>query len=100
MNAIALRTSTGLDLTVRLLADGDTATVRALFDRLGPESRSLRFGGAKTTLSQPELDALARVDADHHVLVAHATGDDRPAGIVRLVRDPHARLVADFAISV
>jgi L-amino acid N-acyltransferase YncA len=73
-------------IVVRPLRDGDAETVLAVFQRLGPESRRRRFGGAKTHLSPVELDLLARVDAEHHVLVAYADGDRRPAGLARLVR--------------
>ena len=59
--------------------------VQSVFDRLGPRSRLLRFGGAKTTLSAADLELLTRVDADHHVLVALADND--PIGIARLVRN-------------
>ena len=75
------------DVTVRQLRDGDTATVAALFGRLGDRSRERRFCGAKPRLPEAELAALARVDADHHVLVAYADGDPSPAGMGRLVRD-------------
>jgi GNAT superfamily N-acetyltransferase len=74
-------------ITVRQLRDGDTATVAALFARLGERSRERRFCGAKPRLPEAELTALARVDADHHVLVAYADGDLSPAGMARLVRD-------------
>lgn len=73
-------------VTVRPLRDGDTATVAALHARLGEESRRRRFGGAKPRLAAHELAELARVDATHHVLVAHLDGDPGPAGIARLVR--------------
>ncbi len=74
-------------ITIRPLRDGDTATVAALFARLGDGSRARRFCGAKPRLSDAELAALARVDADHHVLVAFRDGESEPAGIARLVRD-------------
>ncbi len=79
-------------ITVRSLRNGDTATVQAVFDCLGPQSRMLRFGGAKTVLKPTELAQLARVDADHHVLVAYAAGE--PIGIARLVRDGRSAEVA------
>src|SRR5512132_4014267 len=74
-------------ITIRRLRDGDTETVAALFARLGSRSRERRFCGAKPRLLEPELAALARVDGQHHVLVAYADGDPLPAGIARLVRD-------------
>jgi ribosomal protein S18 acetylase RimI-like enzyme len=84
-------------VTIRTLRNGDTDSVAALFERLGPRSRQLRFGGAKPRLSDPELAALARVDRDHHVLVAHVDGDPKPAGVAHLVRDGRA---AEIGIAV
>lgn len=84
-------------LTIRILQDGDTGTVAALLDRLGPRSREGRFCGVKAPLSDHELTALARVDGDHHVLVGYLSGDPRPAGMARLVR---AGVVAEVAIEV
>jgi ribosomal protein S18 acetylase RimI-like enzyme len=81
-------------LTIRPLRDGDTATVAALFDRLGSHSRDRRFCGAKPRLSGPELERLARVDASHHVLVGFVGRDPRPVGIARLVRDGSAAEIA------
>jgi L-amino acid N-acyltransferase YncA len=84
-------------VVIRPLRDGDTATVLAVFERLGAESRRRRFGGAKTQLSEWELAKLARVDANHHVLVAYVDGDSEPAGIARLVRRGR---VAEIAFEV
>jgi hypothetical protein len=72
-------------ITIRPLRKGEREVVRSVFDRLGPRSRLLRFGGAKTALSAADLDALTLVDADHHVLVALV--GTTPIGIARLVRD-------------
>jgi ribosomal protein S18 acetylase RimI-like enzyme len=74
-------------IVIRPLRNGDAETVLAVFRRLGPESRRRRFGGAKTHLSPAEIESLARVDPEHHVLVAYARGDERPAGLARLVRN-------------
>jgi len=90
MNAEVIR-----GITVRPLRGGETEVVQAVFDRLGPRSRLLRFGGAKNVLLPAELKQLARVDGDHHVLVAWLDGD--PVGIARLVRDGS---VADVAFAV
>ena len=81
-------------ITIRRLRDGDTDTVAALFARLGSRSRERRFCGAKPRLLEPELAALARVDGEHHVLVAYAEGDTSPAGIARLVRDGRTAEIA------
>lgn len=82
-------------ITVRPLRSGETEVVQAVFDRLGPRSRLLRFGGAKNVLLPGELEQLARVDGDHHVLVALLAGE--PVGIAQLVRDGSA---ADVAFAV
>jgi GNAT superfamily N-acetyltransferase len=90
----------GKIVTVRLLDDGDTATVAALFERLGPASRERRFHAAKPRLTSHELDALARVDGNHHVLVAHVDGDPLPAAMARVVRDAHDRRAGEIAFEV
>ncbi len=85
-------------VTIRTLRDGDVATVGALFARLGQRSREQRFCGAKPSLSDPELVALARVDGDHHVLVGYVAGDPEPAGMARLVRiGPAAEIAFEVA---
>jgi len=83
-------------ITIRPLRNGDAATVQTVFDALGPTSRLLRFNGAKTTLAAPDLERLARVDGDHHVLVAWVGA--APVGIGRLVRDGDSAEVA-FAVA-
>ncbi len=79
-------------ITIRPLRNGETEAVQAVFDRLSPRSRRLRFGGAKTRLAPSDLEHLARVDSKHHVLVALV--DREPIGIARLVRDGAAAEVA------
>ena len=54
-------------ITVRPLRPGDGATVQAVFDRLGPTSRRLRFGGAKNVRLPSDLELLSRVAANHHI---------------------------------
>jgi GNAT superfamily N-acetyltransferase len=83
-------------ITIRPLRNGESKAVQAVFDRLGPRSRLLRFGGAKTVLTDSDLRQLTRVDGDHHVLVALAQGE--PIGIARLVRDGDEADVA-FAVA-
>jgi ribosomal protein S18 acetylase RimI-like enzyme len=84
-------------ITIRPLRNGDTATVAALFERLGERSRETRFCGAKPRLSDGELRLLARVDADHHVLVGFLDGDPLPAGIARIAREG---TIAEIAFEV
>ena len=50
MNAEVIR-----GITVRPLRNGETTVVQAVFDRLGPRSRLLRFGGAKNVLTERDI---------------------------------------------
>jgi GNAT superfamily N-acetyltransferase len=83
-------------VTIRALRNGEANVVQAVFDRLGPRSRLQRFGGAKNVLSPSDLEQLARIDANHHAVVAVAGGE--PIGIARLVRDGDTAEVA-FAVA-
>jgi ribosomal protein S18 acetylase RimI-like enzyme len=76
----------GPEILVRPLRAGDTATVLAVFERLGEESRRTRFNGPKWRLGEKELRWLATVGPSHHALVAWADGDSEPVAIARLVR--------------
>jgi GNAT superfamily N-acetyltransferase len=101
MHAHAFHNRTlGKVVTVRPLADGDTATVAALFDRLSPTSRERRYHAAKPRLTPAKLAHLAQVGPDSHVLVAHVDGDSRPAGMARLVRDASDRTAGELAFEV
>ena len=87
-------------LTIRPLRHGDTATVAALFDRIGAESPARRFKGPKPGLSDADVTQLATVDSRRHTLVAYADGDSQPAGIAQLVRDnqwAHAEIAVAVA---
>ena len=81
-------------ITIRPLRNGDTAAVAAVLERLGDGSRARRFGGAKPRVPDPELAALARVDGDHHALLAYVDGDPQPAGMAQLARHGSAAEVA------
>jgi ribosomal protein S18 acetylase RimI-like enzyme len=85
-------------LTIRPLRNGDTATVAALFARLGERSRERRFCGPKPRLSDLELERLASVDRDHHVLVGYAAGDPDPVAIARIARQGSSAEIA-FAVA-
>ncbi len=82
----ALRLGRGREILVRPLCNGDAETVAAVFERLGEQSRRMRFNGPKPSLSAAELEKLATVDATRHALVAYLVGDERPVAIARLVR--------------
>jgi len=101
MHAHAFHNRTlGKIVTVRPLANGDTATVAALFDRLSPASRERRYHAAKPRLTSGELAHLAQVGPDSHVLVAYVDGDPLPAGMARLVRDASDRTAGELAFEV
>jgi len=97
MHARIVRTRGG-EVTIRPLRSGDTAPVIHVFERLGPESRRLRFGGGKKCLSERELELLATVDGIRHVLVGYAGGE--PIGIARLARDAEDPATAEVAFAV
>ena len=87
----------GVRLLVRPLRRGDVATVVAVFERLGEQSRRHRFNGVKRSLDEQELQSLAAADACHPALVAYIAGDKRPIAIARLVRTGQS---AEIAIEV
>jgi acetyltransferase len=87
-------------VTVRPLRNGDTATVAAIFDRLGSESRARRFNGAKPRLRDAELATLATIDSRRHALVAYVSGDSEPAGFAQLVRDEQQPTNAEIALAI
>jgi RimJ/RimL family protein N-acetyltransferase len=98
MHARIVKAKRGPELLVRPLRDGDTASVQAVFDRLGESSRRARFNGSKPRLAEQELCQLAVVDATHHALVAYVDGDPRPVAIARLVRsDVSAEIAFEVA---
>jgi RimJ/RimL family protein N-acetyltransferase len=92
MHARSLHNDALGEVVVRPLADGDEATVAALFERLSPESRARRYHGSKPRLTDSDLQLLARVDRDRHVLVAYVGG--APAALARLVRDGDSAEIA------
>jgi len=87
MHTRVLKPKHGPTLTVRPLRRGDVGTVCAMFGRLGERSRRTRFHGPKPRLTDMELERLAQVDANHHVLLAYVAGDPRPVALARLVRN-------------
>jgi protein lysine acetyltransferase len=86
MNTRVVQLRRGPEIVVRPLRNGDIDTVLAMFHRLGDDARRHRFNGAKPRLSEDELWQLARVDANHHALVAYVAGDRDPVALARLVR--------------
>jgi ribosomal protein S18 acetylase RimI-like enzyme len=84
---------------VRPLERGDVATVSAVFERLGDQSRRARFNGPKPCLTPAELEQLAAVDPSHHALVAYLEGDPLPIAIARLARNDHDSAEIAFAVA-
>jgi ribosomal protein S18 acetylase RimI-like enzyme len=94
MHARVVRAKHGPEILVRPLRNSDTATVQAVFERLGEASRRARFNGPKYRLGEQELRWLATVGPKHHVLVAHVDGDPEAVAIARLVRSDASAEVA------
>ncbi len=94
MHTRVVKPKHGPELVVRPLRHGDTATVQAVFERLGDASRRARFNGLKHRLGEQELRWLATVGPNHHVLVAYVDGDPQPVAIARLVRSGASAEVA------
>src|SRR4051794_34114188 len=99
MHTRVLKPRRGPTLLVRLLERGDIATVNAVFEQLGEQSRRARFNGPKPCLSSSELEQLAAVDRSHHALVAYVEGDPRPIAIAQLARNEHNSAEIAFAVA-
>ena len=95
-----------------VLRDGSTVLIRPVrstdapllargFARLSPQSRWMRFLGAKTSLSAAELRYLTDVDHhDHEAIGALSAADGRGVGIARYVRDTDDPRTAEIAVTI
>jgi len=99
MHTRVIKPRHGPTLLVRPLERGDVATVSAVFEQLGEQSRRARFNGPKPCLTPAELEQLAAVDRSHHALVAYVEGEPRPIAIARLARNDHKRPEVAFAVA-
>jgi ribosomal protein S18 acetylase RimI-like enzyme len=99
MHTRVIKPRHGPTLLVRPLERGDVATVSAVFERLGEQSRRARFHGPKPCLTASELQQLATVDRSHHALVAYLEGDPLPIAIARLARNDHDSAEIAFAVA-
>src|SRR4029077_13526413 len=99
MHTRVIKPRHGPRLLVRPLERGDVATVSAVFERLGEQSRRARFNGPKPCLTASELQQLATVDRSHHALVAYLEGDPLPIAIARLARNDRASAEIAFAVA-
>jgi acetyltransferase len=95
MHTEAITTRRGV-ISIRPLRDGDTETVKTVFDRLGERSRRFRFGRSLSNLTAAELKLLAQVDFRHRVLVAYSGA--APVGIAHSVRGPGRCAEIAFAV--
>ena len=86
MHTRILKLPHGPEIMIRPLRHGDTATIEAVFERLGEASRRARFNGPKPNLRPDELGWLATVGPNNQVLVAWVDGDPEPVATARLVR--------------
>jgi GNAT superfamily N-acetyltransferase len=77
----------------------DKERLREGFQQLSPESRYLRFHGAKTDLSEAELRYLTEVDGVRHFAIGAIDGE-RGLGVARLVQLDGEPGVAEAAITV
>jgi len=98
--------------TPAVLRDGSTVLIRPVrstdaplladgFARLSPQSRRMRFLGAKTTLSAAELRYFTEVDHhDHEAISALSAADGRGVGIARYVRAADDPQAAEIAVTI
>jgi GNAT superfamily N-acetyltransferase len=91
----------GSEVTIRELTPNDAPVLAEAFERLSPQSRDLRFLGAKPRLSTHDLQYLTDVDGHlHEALGAIDSATGRGVGVARFVRlDPQAP-VAEVAVTV
>ena len=87
--------------SIRPLVVGDRDGLAALFGRLSPESRRLRFLSPKPRLTARELTYLTDVDHIRHEALAAVDADDGSiVGVARYVGVANRLGVADVAIEV
>jgi acetyltransferase len=96
-----MRLRDGSEVIIRELTRQDAPVLAEAFQRLSPESRDLRFLGAKPRLSTVELDYLTDVDGHAHgALGAVDVVTRRGVGVARFVRLAPDAPVAEVAVTV
>jgi GNAT superfamily N-acetyltransferase len=91
----------GSQVDIRRLRPSDAPVLANAFERLGFESRRLRFMTPKPELSPRELAYLTDVDGRHHEALGasdHQRGDG--VGVARFVRLEQEPQVAEVAVTV
>ena len=91
----------GSEVRIRELTPRDAPVLAEAFERLSPQSRDLRFLGAKSRLSTNDLEYLTDIDGHlHEALGAVDAATGKGVGVARFVRlDPQAP-VAEVAVTV
>jgi RimJ/RimL family protein N-acetyltransferase len=91
----------GSAVVLRPLEPHDAGLLHAIFDRLSPRSRELRFLAPKHRLTAADVRQLVAVDhRDHEAVVALDADDGSPVGVARFVRSDQDPEVADVAVAV
>jgi GNAT superfamily N-acetyltransferase len=91
----------GSEVVIRELTPQDAPVLAEAFERLSPESRDLRFLGAKPRLSSGDLQYLTDVDGHtHEALGAVDSATGRGVGVARFVRLAADAPVAEVAVTV
>jgi GNAT superfamily N-acetyltransferase len=91
----------GSEVEIRELTPQDGPVLAEAFERLSPESRDLRFLGAKPSLSMRDIKYLTDVDGHfHEALGAVDVASGRGVGVARFVRLAPDASVAEVAVTV
>ena len=91
----------GTELDVRPVEPSDKDLLSRGLERLGPQSRYLRFLVPTPALSERQLRYLTEVDHhDHEALVALDRPTGEGVGVARFVRLPDDVQAAEFAVAV
>lgn len=94
----------GTPVLIRLLQPADRELLRQGFEALSPDTRRLRFFGAKTQLTDAELAQLTQLDGINHFALGAVRegphGEVEGLGVARFVRDPRNPEVAEAAVTV
>jgi GNAT superfamily N-acetyltransferase len=93
----------GTPVLIRLLRPADRELLRRGFEALSPDTRRLRFFGAKTQLTDAELAQLTQLDGINHFAlgaVREGPHEVEGLGVARFVRDPANPEVAEAAVTV
>lgn len=91
----------GSTVVARPITPDDREAFLATFERLGEESRYLRFLTPVPRLSESQVDYLVEVDHENHeALIAFELETGKGVGIARFVRDPEEPAMAEAAVAV